>query len=175
MPRRKVPEGIIEGNVIEQVDVSLASLGTKTGILESVQVAVTRGGKLISTNILGGIAGMVEGEGPFLYGLMNADYNLAELEEYLELSGPLTPNDKISQERASRGRFIKRLGVMGPGIAQVSASLINHGMGGLAFAETGESTGGWEWWFYNLGPAASAGSQIVHLFADHYVHWNKSG
>ncbi len=172
---RKVPANVVEGNVIEQVDVSLASLGTKTGILESVQAAVTRGGKLISTNIFGGIAGLVEGEGPFLFGVMNADYTLAELEEYLELSGPLTPNDKIGVERASRGQFIRRIGVIGPGIAQAKVSLPNYSMRGLAFAETGESTGGWEWWFYNLGPAASAGSQIAHLFADHYVHWNKSG
>ncbi len=156
------------------VDFSISSLAAQTSAQESA-LAVTRGGRLLSATLLGGVSKWVEGEGPVVWGLMNADLSLAELEEYLELSGPLTPNDKIGQERASRGRFIKRLGVIGPGVASAQVSLINLSLGGLRFSETGETTGGWEYWAYNLGGALTAASQVLRILATHFVEWNKSG
>ncbi len=174
MPRTK-SDNLEKSNVIERASVSLNALGASTGVLESVLTAVTRGGKILSTTILGGLKNAVAGE-IVLYGIMNADYSLAELEEFLELAGPLSPNDKVGMERASRGQNIRVLGSMGPGIENAKIELHNKSMSGLKFAETGESTGGWEWWFYNPDVSAlSAASQLAHFWAKHFVQWNPSG
>ncbi len=162
------------GSIIEQVDLGAGTLATKTGVIVNGP-AVTRGGKFLSTSIRGALRGLTAEEGPILYGIMNADFSLAELEEYLELAGPLTPNDKVSSERASRGQFIRVLGVAGPSLDQTTIRHVNHKMSGLKFAETGESTGGWEWWIYNLGAATLTTGSVLSLFCQHFVAWNPSG
>ncbi len=163
-----------KGNIVEQSDISLGTLASKTGILDGINVAVTRGGRFLSGSILGGLSGFTEGEGPIVWGIQNADLSLVELEEYLELAGPITPNDLVGKERVSRGKYIRRLGVLGPGVAQAQVSLINHPMSGLKFAETGETTGGWEFWCYNLGAALTTGATF-RVFASWFVDWNPSG
>ncbi len=164
----------IKGNISEQATISLGTLAANTGILDTVNVPVTRGGRQLSVSILGGLAGHTEGEGPLIWGVQNANLSLVELEEYLELDGPITPNDLIGQERVSRGKYIRRLGALGPGVAQTQIQLFNHPMAGLRFSETGETTGGWEFWVYNLGSQLTTGS-IFRVFASWFLEWNPSG
>ncbi len=110
---------------------------------------------------------------------MAGDFTLAELEEFLELDGPLTPNDKIGMERASRGRFIRSLGTLDPtpGSAKSSIALENVSCKGLKFSEAGEAgQGGWDWWVYNISDTTpmTTGAEVVFQ-ARNFVEWNPSG
>ncbi len=172
MAPRTAPKGAT-GNVNETVGITLSTLATKTGIL-SVSLAMTRGGKIISSNLYGGLEKLTEGEGPLMWGVMPSDLTLAELEAWIELSGPLTPTDTTSVEIASRGRKVQVLGVLGPGLASTQISMASRSMRGLRWAEASETTTGWTWWIYNTGAALTTGA-IFRLQAQHFVEWNPSG
>ncbi len=109
---------------------------------------------------------------------MNADLTLAELEEFLELDGPLSPNDKIGMERASRGRIVRSIATLdpSPGSAKSTLDLQNYPLKGLEFSESGETTAGWDWWVYNISDttAYTTGAEVVFQ-ARNFVEWNPSG
>ncbi len=133
----------------------------------------------MSSTIHGGLNGGTSGDPHILWGVMAGDFTLAELEEFLELDGPLTPNDKIAMERASRGRFIRSLGTLDPtpGSGKSSIALDNVSLKGLKFSEEGEAgQGGWDWWVYNISDTTpmTTGGEIVFQ-ARNFVEWNPSG
>ncbi len=110
---------------------------------------------------------------------MVGDLTLAELEAFLELDGPLTPNDIAGMEIASRGRVIRSIGTLDPtpGSAKSSIDLENYALKGLKFSETGEAgQGGWNWWVYNISDttAMTTGAEVVFQ-ARNFVEWNPSG
>ncbi len=134
---------------------------------------------MLSSTISGGINAGTAGNPHLMWGLMNGDFSLAELEEFLELDGPLTPDDKIGQERASRGRFIRTLGVLdpSPGSAKSVIDLHDVPLKGLKFSEAGESSPtGWDWWIYNVSDTTpmTTGAEVVFQ-ARNFVDWNPSG
>ncbi len=159
------------GSVINKASITLGTLAKNTGIL-SAAPSVTRGGKILSTSINGGLNGFTAGEGPLLYGQMSSDLSLAELEAYLELEGPLSPTDIVSSEVASRGKHIRILGTLSTQRDWID--LANHSMSGLKFSEAGEATGCWTSFIYNLGTALTTGA-IVELLERAFVEWNPSG
>ncbi len=172
MPTQK-PSPLEKGNVNELVAITLATLAANTGLIGAA-LAMTRGGKILSSTISGGLEGHTEGEGPVMWGIMSSALTLAELEEWIELGGPLTPTENISVERATRGRLINVLGVMGPGVSQCQIFKKNESMRGLAFPEASEVATGWSWWVYNQGAQLTTGS-FLRLAAQHFVEWNRSG
>ncbi len=115
-------------------------------------------GKLLSTNVntqnfapaafqgCAGVNGFTTGEGPLLWGLMDGDYVLSELEEYLELQGPLNSGDKISKERSTRS--IQVMGAIGG-----DGNPDWHQMTPVRLGKFREDIG-WTVWVYNFGPAA---------------------
>ncbi len=166
------------GSVVEQPNFVVGTLAARTGITVAGPI-VTRGGKLLSSTISGGVHGGTLGDPILTWGIMNGDFTLAELEAFLELDGPLTPDDKISQEIASRGRFIRSLGTLdpSPGSASATVFLDNVSLKGLEFSEVGESSlAGWDWWIYNPSSttAFTTGAEVVFQ-ARNFVSWNPSG
>ncbi len=159
------------GSVINKSSITLGTLAKNTGIL-SAAPAVTRGGKILSMSVGGGLNGFTSGEGPLLYGMCSSDLALAELEAYLELEGPLSPTDIVSSEVASRGKNVRILATLT--FQRDAIDMHNHSMSGLKFAESGESTGAWTSWIYNLGAALTTGC-IVELLERAFVEWNPSG
>ncbi len=159
------------GSVINKSSITLLTLAKNTGIL-SQSPDVTRGGKILSYSAQGGLNGLTSGNGPILWGLCSSDLSLSELEEYLELEGPLSPADVVSQERASRGKVIRILGTLT--FQRDWVDLHNHKMSGLKFAESGETTGGWSTFVYNLGTALDTGG-IFEILERAFVEWNPSG
>ncbi len=160
---------------VNQVDsVALSTLALNTGVIRAGPV-VTRGGKCLSARAAMTIFGLTAGDGPWLFGVMNTDFNLAELETYLELNGPVSPNDKTAQEIASRGKFIRTLGLITPHASGLTASAYvdNQSLAGLKYSESGEAAG-WTWWLYNRGPAMQTGATWA-LWSSVFVQWNKSG
>ncbi len=166
------------GSVIEQPRITVSTLAARTGITVAGPV-VTRGGRLLSSTIQGGINAGTAGDPHLIWGIMAGDFSLAELEEFLELDGPLTPDDKVAMERASRGRYIRSLGCLDPtpGSAKSTIDLDNVPLKGLRFAEAGESSpAGWDWWIYNISDttAMTTGAEVVFQ-ARNFVDWNLSG
>ncbi len=166
------------GSVIEQVTFSIATLAARTGlVVPSPQL--TRGGKLLSSSIHGGIHAGTLGDPPLIWGVAAGDLTLAELEAFLELDGPTSPALIAESEIASRGRVIRSLGTMdpSPGSAGSIVKIDNASMKGLEFSETGEgSAGGWDWWVYNPSAAtAFTTGAIVSLQMRNFVEWNPSG
>ncbi len=166
------------GSVIEQISQAIGTLAARTGlVVPSPQV--TRGGKLLSSSIHGGILGGTLGNPPLIWGVAASDLTLAELEAFLELDGPLSPTLIAESEVASRGKFIRSIGTMdpSPGSGMAMVALDNQSMKGLRFPEVGEgSAGGWDWWFYNPSSttAFDTGAR-VELQIRNFVEWNPSG
>ncbi len=154
---------------MDKASITLGTLAANTGII-SDGPAMTRGGGIISSTFLGGLRGHTEGEGPVIWGLVRGDLTLAELEEFLELEGPGSPADIVGSERASRGRFIRLMGTLGPGVAECGVDLRNTKMSGFRWAE-GDEEGGWATFVYNLGAALTTGS-FFEVLAKHFVRWN---
>lgn len=163
---------------MEQITFTIATLAARTGlVVPSPQV--TRGGKLLSSSIHGGIHGGTLGDPPLIWGVASADLALAELEAFLELDGPLSPALIAEGEIASRGKWIRSLGTLdpSPGSAGAMVALDNIAQKGLRFPEVGEgSAGGWDWWVYNPSVATPFTSgALVSLQIRNFVEWNPSG
>ena len=105
-----------------------------------------------------GIRGLTAADGPWLFGLMNKDLSLAELEAYLEAGGPVFEDNTTGVEIASRGKKIRTLGTLQPQGDGTTASLFldNVSLQGLRFSE---EAAGWSYWLYNLGAAMQTGAQ----------------
>ncbi len=112
---------------------------------------------MISLTGLAAVDALTAGEGNFLYGISSADLSLAELEEYLELNGPLSESDIVGMERATRGKHLRVLGRLTPqGNGQQAADFLkNQTLSGLLIPE---DAGGFDFWIYNLGAALTTGS-----------------
>ncbi len=178
MPAKATTSKNETGSVIEQVSFTIGTLAALTGLIIPGPV-VTRGGKLLSTSLSGGHQGGTLGDPKLTWGVMNADFTLAELEAFLELDGPLSPELKVESEISSRGKYIRTLGVIdpSPGSARSCIYMDNVSLKGLKFSESGEgSSAGWDWWVYNTSaatPMTTGG--FVEFQARDFVEWNPSG
>ncbi len=138
---------------------------------------VTRGGRMLSTRGALAIHDLTPNDGPFLVGVGNADLTTAQLTEFLNIQGPLTPNDRLAVEKSGRGSIVRTLGVLQPmGDGSVcSLYLPNQSLSGLRFSEAGEAaSGGWEWWIMNLGQALQTGADY-DIAVQTFVEFNPSG
>ncbi len=154
-----------------------AALGTLA--LTTAQIiagpVMTRGGTAMSVRGSISIHGLTAGDGPWQFGIMNTDITGTLLEEFLELGGPLTPNDTSGVERQSRGKKIRTLGVIAPvGNGTVAVLYLdNESLKGLRFSESGESAG-WTYYLYNLGQAMTTGATWLNA-VQFFVKFNPSG
>ncbi len=161
-----------KGSVIDVGSAALSTLAVDTGQVLSGPV-MTRGGAMISAQIAATVTVLTAGDGPFLFGIANKSLTLAELEEYLELDGPVEPTQVPQVERATRGKLIRTLGLIVPtGDGTVASLLVdNRSLSGLRW---NEESAGWNYWVYNRGRALTTGS-ILRVWASFFMRWNKSG
>ncbi len=134
---------------------------------------MTRGGRLISVRGVLSVRGLTAGNGPFLVGIADKGISLAQLEQYLENAGPVTPDETAKAEIASRGQRIRTLGIIQPMGDGTTGSfyLDNASLRGMKFSE--EQTG-WAYWLYNLGAAMTTGANWL-VAVQHFVEFNPSG
>ncbi len=161
-------------SVNENPTVALATLAQSTGILMN-SPTMLRGGSILSIRGAIAIASLTAGDGPFLFGVMGGDLTLAELEAYLELGGPVRPDDLTVVEIQTRGRHIRQLGVIRPSGdgTQAILELTNVRTSALRFSESGEGSG-WKWWIYNMGVTMTTGA-TARLIAQSFIRFNPSG
>ena len=128
---------------------------------------------MISTQLAATVTVLTAGDGPFLFGIANKSLSLAEIEEYLELDGPVEPSEVPSAERATRGKLLRVLGLIAPtGDGTVAHLFIdNRSLSGLRW---NEESAGWNYFVYNRGQQLTTGA-ILRIWASLFVRWNKSG
>ncbi len=128
---------------------------------------------MISAQIAATVTILTPGDGPFLFGIANKSLSLAELEEYLELDGPIEPTQVPQTERATRGKLIRTIGLIVPtgdgSVAYLYAD--NRSLSGLRW---NEESAGWNYWVYNRGQALTTGA-ILRVWTSLFVRWRKSG
>ncbi len=153
---------------------TLGTLANRTGVL-SPGPTMTRGGRILSLRLQAAIQVLTAGDGPHSLWLLTSDLSLAEFEAYLELNGPVTPSDITASEVASRGKYVRYLGMLIPsGNGTIAAlSLKDVSMSGLKWSEEGEA-GGFQFCVYNEGQAMTTGA-ICRISAQNFVEWNASG
>lgn len=159
----------LTGSVVSNTSVALGTLANKTGILLAGP-AMTHGGGIQSIKMECSIQSLSKGDGPWLVGLANKDLTLAEIEEYLELGGPVSPSDLVGVKKTTRGRHLRVLGQMKPvGDGSVAAVFFKDmPLKGLRF---NEDSAGWNAFLYNTGKAMSTGS-TWSVYANCFVRWN---
>ncbi len=147
----------------------LATLASDTGVLLAGPVMVAPG-KVLSVRGSISIDQVTAGDGPWLVLLAGADLSLAEIEEYLENTGPTHPTDTVKVERASRGKLIRMLGVLVPsGDGSVAAMYLKDvSLAGLPFSE---ESAGWNYGIYNRGKTMTAGA-IMEIATSVFLEWS---
>ncbi len=134
---------------------------------------MTRGGRLLSVRGSMTVQKLTAGDGPFLCGLVDRSLTTAELLEYLNIGGPVTPNEVVPSEKAARGAQVRTLGMIVPSGDGTQASLYldNKSLSGMKFSEEGQ---GWKYWILNVGPTMTTGS-LFDTAAQFFVEFNPSG
>ncbi len=157
---------------MNQLSIALATLANRTGIV-APGISMTRGGYMISLRLQAAIQSLSAGDGPHSLWLVNQDLTLAEFEAYLEIQGPLHPNDTTKVETATRGRKLRYLGMLTPvGNGTVSVlSLKDVSVSGLKWSE---ETAGWRLIIYNEGRAMTTGATFSGSLQA-FVKWNQGG
>ncbi len=133
-------------------------------------MVLTHGTTLLSVRADLGIAGLTAGDGPFAVYLCSADLTLAELNEYLITNGPLTPSDITVGETASRGKYVRALGIISPSGdgQQAGLHIDNTALSGLRIPE---DAGGYEFYLYNLGKSLTTGATCF-IAASVFLRWD---
>ncbi len=158
--------------MVHSQSTALLTLANKTAIL-TAGPTMTRGGQLLSMRAAIALSGLTAGDGPFMIGIMSKQLDLTQLEAYLEIGGPVSPDETANAELASRGAHVRNYGMLIPsGNGTVGGLYLdNRSMSGLRWTE---ETAGWNHWLYNMGPALTTGATVVYTYAA-FVRWNKSG
>ncbi len=152
---------------------ALSTLGGETALLIPGPT-MTRGGGILSIRGTASVHSLTAGDGPFLFGIMNKDLTQNELEEYLELNGPVHPDDTTAVETTSRGKKIRSLGIifpLGNGTVAALQYLKDVSLSGLRFSE---EAAGFSFWIYNLGGSLTTGSFLT-IVMQLFLRWNRSG
>ncbi len=137
--------------------------------LDLQTLALTHDATLLSLRGVVAFANVTVGDGPWLMLIRSADLSSAELEEYLELQGPLSPADIVGRERASRGKFLRTLGVCVPSAAGTLAVLEWNNMS-LSGLRIPEDAGGYVISLYNMGNTMTTGSS-ARIQSSVFLRW----
>jgi len=153
-----------KGVIVRQsVSQALGTLGANTALIIGTNIATLERFRMLKTEIYAGITSLTSGEGgSLLFGIVDGDLTLSEIEEAIELTGgPVGPNDPVNEAIAMR--FMKWLGASDHEIA--TEGLFHNDEGGQLLAETIRwtfaRTKSWNFFVYNLGAALTTGASVV--------------
>ncbi len=134
---------------------------------------MTRGGAVLSSRGFTAISDLTAGDGPFALYLVDKRLSLGQFEAYLEANGPVSPDVTAQAELATRGKYVRTIGMVVPSGDGTQASLAWPDMShkGLRYSE---ENAGWQHILYNMGKALTTGSTWF-LKSTQFVRWNPSG
>lgn len=161
--------------VYESRGQALAALGANAAILIGTKLATTDDFRMLKAEVVASISGLTAGEGEGLaFGLADGDLSVTEVEEALDLNGPLARDDIVITEQAQRPVFL--LGSYNPSSSGSTAGEFADKMSGAPFIIgkprwTFHNNGkGWNWFVYNTGQALTTGS-TVKIHAKNFGVW----
>ncbi len=130
--------------------------------------------RLLKSEFTAIMNGLTAGEGAgLIIGIANGELSAAEIEEALEVGGPLDLNDRVGSERAMRN--VKVLGAtqVPAGVANTELQFVNEHGGPIIVSKhrwTYSNPEGWSWWIYNQGGSLTTGATL-QLLCTHYGVW----
>ena len=162
----------------EDTSFTLGALAAQDVLATDSNVALDKDFRILKTELSAILTGVtsLEGAGLLLY-MTEGDLTAAEIEENIELNGPVTDGDQEGQERASR--WVRRVAVSSDDtVNNTERSMRGEGNSPLislnprwTFRRRRTSTeGGWNWAIYNDGVVLTTGT-TVRVKATHYGVW----
>ena len=149
------------------VGLSLSTLAGN-GIIQTGILTVDDNIRVVSCELFWSLDGLTVNDGPIGVGLSHGDYQDSEISEYINAK-PTTRNDKIQQERASRGRTIKKVGQFhGNAVNQV----LNDGkpIKTRLFMDINQAST-LNMYVQNMGPSQLSSGAVVELNGKIWGHW----
>ncbi len=157
----------------ESQSVTLGALARLAGV-SLVGPAITEDFRLLKSVIHATCESITAGEGAgmSLY-ISNGELSTAERELAIETTGPLDRNDRLLMEQAER--FVKLIGVVdtvagADGIITFRDPVTNGPVLTPATRWTFNNPEGWDFLFYNTGPALTTGGAGV-VIGQHFGVW----
>jgi len=137
-------------------------------------IAVTEDFRILKTEVYAHIEGLTAGEGiGLILGIADAELSDTEIEEALEINGPLDRNDRLSYEKVTRPVWpIAALEIVDAGgLAQRFIGLNGGPMIEWKKRWTFSSPEGFEFWLYNDGVGTITTGATLKVLATHYGVW----
>ncbi len=156
----------------ESNQVSVGGLAADTGILLPA-IAVTEDFRMLKAEVIAHVEGLTSTEGSgLILGLADGELSLAEIEEAIELNGPLDRNDRKAMEFATRPVWLVAGSMPGP--AGTTMVFVNdHGGRVVVWKKrwTFSNPEGWQWFVYNKSDIAVTTGAAVQLNGTYYGVW----
>ncbi len=145
-------------------ELSLSTLAGNTPIKGAETQTLDESAWLSSVKAVWSLLGLagVAGDGPVYVGIAHSDYNITEVEEWIEQGASWTRGDKVAQEEARR--FIRGVGVFRNAADAGAASVLNDGR--MITTKCGwQLTTGQTvtFWAYNQGSGALTAGGVLHV------------
>ncbi len=158
----------------EDLAQDLATLGAGVAIAIGTKLDINEPFRILKTELFCSLRDLPAGLGEFLVlGIANGDLSVGDIKEVIEISGPLSPQDRDKAEAAER--FVKPFISYIPGdVASVSNGPFLNDQGGPMIVVKprwmfGEAES-WQFFIYNGGDALIGNTDVV-LRAVHYGVW----
>ncbi len=162
------------GQIIRE-KISNAALGALAGedvVKIASDVTLVDDFRILKSEIIAVILGLTTSEGTgLILGMANGELSAAEVEECLEIDGPVNPNDRERTEKAMRN--CKNIAFAVPGNLNTEMVFENDEGGRLITMKhrwTYNNPEGWDYYVYNIGAALTTGA-TVQLVATHFGVW----
>ncbi len=152
----------------------LASLGAGVAIAIGTKLDINEPFRILKSELTCFLRDLPAGLGEGLHlGLANGDLSVADIKACIEISGPLSPQDRDKQEAAER--FVKVISLFEPGdVASVSNGPFKNETGGPVLVVKPRWTFGeaesWQFFIYNAGEILTGSTDCV-IRATHYGVW----
>ncbi len=140
---------------------ALGALANAAGILIGTPLVTLERFRMIKNELWAAMTGLTTGEGTgLLIGLADGDLTITEIEQAIEVAGPLGPNDQESANRAERwtmfvGAVDRETG---------TEAIFENEKGGHKMENTIRwtfaRTKAWNYFVYNLGDTITTGSSV---------------
>ncbi len=131
--------------------------------------------RMMKTEIVAILRGLTAGEGVGIQlGITNGELSQTEVEECLDIDGPLDRNDRNGEEKANR--FVKTIGATGKiGASDTSSPILDLHTGAPVVVArpnwTFSNPEGWNFFAQNAGGLALTTGSTIQLQATHYGVW----
>ncbi len=150
----------------------LGTLGVDTTIIIGTKLAITKDFRMLKNEAYCVINGLNAADGEFVFGMAHGDLTVGEIDEALELNGPLNRYDDVSVKISMRPVF--RLGAT-QGVGDDATEVLDKVSGApMCISKPrwtfGETTS-WNYWIRNVGATNLITGAIAKVEAKSFGVW----